>query len=258
MTTEDLWSFKQWFDAYVKAFYTDDSDIQLHVRLKEDHTARVCKHMTELAGTLNIDDNQKALANVVALFHDVGRFQQYTQYRTFNDFRSEDHASLGVRILQENRVLDALPPDEQILVKKAVCYHNGRGIPDDIAKAVQLARMIRDADKVDILAMVTSEKAELRMIPSPEFGAADAISPGIAEYILQGEVARFDQIRTTADQMLFRMSWVLDMNFAWTFRKIRQERYLEKMATHLPNNRCVQMVVDYLTEYRDRRTEEVE
>ena len=255
MTTEELQPLRRWFDDYVKGFYSEDPDIQAHVRLKEDHTARVCGHMTELAGTLDIPDTQKKLAEVVALFHDVGRFQQYTQYRTFNDSLSEDHACLGVRILQENDVLAGLPRGERTLVEKGVCYHNGRGIPVDVVKAVRLARMIRDADKVDILDMITSDKAEFRILPSPEYDVSDGISLATAEYILQGEVARFEDIRTAGDQMLFRMSWVLDMNFPWTFRKVRQEQYLEKMAAQLPQNRYVYRVIDYLAEYRDRRAE---
>lgn len=256
MTTEDLQPLKQWFSTYVKGFYSDDADIQAHIRLKEDHTHRVCARMNELAATLDIGEEQQALAEVVALFHDIGRFQQYKQYRTFNDFRSEDHACLGARILQECGVLNGLPREEQILVQKAVRYHNGRGIPADAVKPVQLARMIRDADKVDILAMITSDSKEFRILPSPEYGTMNVITPGTAEFILRGEVARFEDIRTAADQMLFRMSWVLDMNFPWTFRTIRQERYLEKMAEQLPQNGHLRRVTQFLTEYRDRRAAE--
>lgn len=256
--TEEFRPLQRWFKAYVKTFYSEDPDIQAHIRLKEEHTTRVCARMYELASSLDIPARQRRLAKIVALFHDVGRFQQYTQYRTFNDFRSEDHACLGVRILQENDVLAALSKDEQTLVQKAVCYHNGRGIPADVVKAVQLARMIRDADKIDILAMITSDNPQMGILPSPEFTGAAEITPATAEYILEGEVARFEDIKTAADQMLFRMSWILDMNFPWTFQKVRQEQYLEKMAACLPRNRYVRRVTEYLAQYRDHRAGKAE
>ena len=256
MDLADIRPLRQWFDEYVKTFYSEDEDIQAHVRLKETHTARVCDRMSELAASLNMDGGQTALAETVALFHDVGRFQQYTQYRTFNDFRSEDHACLAVRILREREVLADLPETEQILVQKAVRYHNGREVPADSAEAVQLARMIRDTDKVDILAMITSDDELFRILPSPEFGGMDHISSGMVEYILQGNVARFEHIRTAADQMLFRMSWVLDMNFSWTFRQVKEQQFLERMSDKLVQNDTVHSVMRYLTAYRDERAKE--
>jgi hypothetical protein len=189
----------------------------------------------------------------VALFHDVGRFQQYTQYRTFNDFRSEDHACLGVRILRQTGVLSELSQPQQQLVQKAVRYHNGRDIPADSREAVYLTQMIRDADKIDILAMITTDDELFRILPSPEFGGMAQVSPGTVDFILQGQVARFEHIRTSADQMLFRMSWLLDMNFAWTFQTVREQGYLEKMAAQLPPTDSVRHVVEYLSEYRDKR-----
>lgn len=255
MTEEEIRPFRRWFKEYVQTFYTDDVDIQAHIRLKEEHTARVCGRMGDLASTLHLSEEQKGLAELVALLHDVGRFQQYTLYRTFNDFRSEDHACLGVHILRESGVLSGLTDSQQLLIQKAVRYHNGREVPDDSAETVYMARMIRDADKIDILAMITSDNELFHILPSPEFGGMDQVSAGTAEAILQGQVSRFEDIRTAADQMLFRMSWLLDMNFPWTFRTVRKERFLEIMTEKLPQTDLVRRVNEYLTEYRDRQAD---
>ena len=253
MTEEEIRPLRRWFENYVKTFYTEDADVQAHVRLKEDHTSRVCDRMRELSGTLQLTQEQKGLAETVALFHDVGRFLQYTKYRTFNDFRSEDHACMGVRILREYGVLAELKPRQQLLVEKAVRYHNGRDIPDDCEESVFLARMIRDADKIDILEMITSDDELFRILPSPEYGGMDLVSAGTVETILQGQVARFEHIRTAADQMLFRMSWLLDMNYPWTFCQVKEKNFLEKMAGQLPQTDQVRRVTEYLAEYRDKR-----
>ena len=253
MGLTDIRPLRRWFDGYVKTFYSDDVDIQAHVLLKESHTARVCDRMLELSDSLEMSGEKRTLAEIVALFHDVGRFQQYTQYRTFNDFRSEDHACMAVRILQENGVLTHLPEAQQELVQKAVRYHNGREVPADSSETLQYARMIRDADKVDILTMITSDDELFRMLPSPEYGGKDHVSDGMAEYIMQGNVARFEHIRTVSDLMLFRMSWVLDMNFPWTFHQVRKQRFLEKMSAKLTQNDSVNNVLEYLSAYRDER-----
>lgn len=253
MISDDIYPLKRWFAEYVRSFYSEDPDVQAHVRLKEDHTARVCERMAELADSLRLEPEQSTLAQTVALFHDVGRFQQYTQYRTFNDFRSEDHACMGVRILKETGVLGKLPEFHQTLIQKAVRYHNGREIPPDSEESVYLSRMIRDADKIDILEMITSEDELFQMLPMPEYGGMEKVSAGTLDCIMQGQVARFEHIRTSADLMLFRMSWMFDMNFAWTFRTVREQEYLEKMATKLPESPGVQQAVDSLKQYRDQR-----
>lgn len=254
MNSELFSRLRNWFAEYAESFYSDDADIQAHVRLKEDHTARVCDYMGQLAGSLRLSPEQETLARLVALFHDVGRFRQYTKYRTFNDFRSEDHACLGVRILRETGVLTELPPAQQALVQKAVRYHNGREIPRDDADTVFFARMIRDADKLDILAMITSENALLRMLPMPEYGGQQVSAPTL-DCILGGQVARFEHIRTAADLLLFRMSWVFDMNFPWTFQMVQQRQYLEKMAAQLPDAPAVHQVTELLMAQRDRRAQ---
>ena len=43
------------------------------------------------------------IAEAVALLHDVGRFEQYKRYGTFNDRKSVNHAALGVEIMKKNR-----------------------------------------------------------------------------------------------------------------------------------------------------------
>jgi hypothetical protein len=113
--------------------------------------------------------------------------------------------------------------------------------------------MIRDVDKIDILTMLTSDDELFRILPSPGFGGMNQVSPGTVEMILQGQVARFENIRTEADQMLFRMSWVLDMNFPWTFNVVREQNYLEKMTEKLPRTDLIRRVNEYLTEHRDRK-----
>ncbi len=256
MISEDIRPLQRWFTEYVRSFYSDDADIQAHVKLKEDHTARVCERMTELSDSIAMTPEQRVLAKTVALFHDVGRFLQYTQYRTFNDFRSEDHACMGVRILQETGVLAELPETHQVWVQKAVRYHNGRDIPPDCEESVHLARMIRDTDKVDILEMLTNDDELFRMLPMPEYGGMKQVSSVTVETILQGQVARFEHIRTAGDLMLFRMSWLLDMNFSWTFRKVKEREYLEKMASKLPETAEVRRVTEFLARYRDRRADE--
>ncbi|MBQ1914065.1 MAG: metal-dependent phosphohydrolase, partial [Selenomonadaceae bacterium] len=67
-----------WMANYMKSFYTEDEEVQNGIRLKELHTGYVTAHSRELAAHLGLDGHHRQLAEIVGLFHDVGRFRQYT------------------------------------------------------------------------------------------------------------------------------------------------------------------------------------
>ena len=90
-----------WMNDYMKSFYSDDDEVQLGIVLKEKHTGYVTSNARQLAEHLRLEEHDVALAEIVGLFHDVGRFAQYSKYKTFNDAESEDHADLGAQVLEE-------------------------------------------------------------------------------------------------------------------------------------------------------------
>ena len=75
----------------------------------------------------------------------------------------------------------------------------------------------------------------------------------MVDCILSGQVGRYEHVRTVGDQMLFRMSWLYDMNFAWTFQQVRQRRFLEQMSSKMPDDERLKAVVEHLQTVRDQR-----
>jgi len=67
---EQLEKFRVWFDDYVAGFYGDSEFINANLKLKEEHSRRTCEEMLSLAQELGLGDNQKRIAEVIALFHD--------------------------------------------------------------------------------------------------------------------------------------------------------------------------------------------
>ena len=142
---------EDWMRDYMKSYYNEDAEIQRAVLLKEAHTGRVKTIIGELAVHLGLSEEDIALAELMGLLHDVGRFRQFTVYRTFKDHLSEDHATAGLKLMDEHRLLDGLLPWEQSLVRFAVQWHNKKEIaPSDDERKILFAKIIRDADKLDI------------------------------------------------------------------------------------------------------------
>ncbi len=115
--------FKAWFDDYVAGFYGDEISINVNLKLKEEHSRRTCEEMLYLAEELGLDANQKRIAEVIAIFHDIGRFEQFIKYQTYHDPRSVNHCLLGLEVLRERKVLEGVERNERELIEKAIEYH---------------------------------------------------------------------------------------------------------------------------------------
>ena len=77
-------------------------------------------------------DNDRKIANVTALLHDIGRFEQFRNYQTFLDLNSVNHAELGLSILEREQVLNALSTDERECIISGIRYHNRATLPSDL------------------------------------------------------------------------------------------------------------------------------
>jgi len=80
--------------------YTDRYDSSRDmIRLKIEHSYRVCGLCQQIARSLDLPEEEVDIAWLTGLLHDVGRFEQQRVYGTFADADSIDHAKYGARIL---------------------------------------------------------------------------------------------------------------------------------------------------------------
>ena len=253
MQKEDLDYFRKWFLDYVNQFSSPDSFIQENIRLKIEHTARVCENILLLAKAEKIGEEGYRLAEAIALFHDLGRFEQFMKYRTFKDSESENHALLGIKILKNAGILSNLPIKEENFIIKAVEYHNLMEIPgcaESFEELLFYSRLIRDADKLDILKLTSEdyEKEEKYRNPVLEFDMPDTpgCSENIVEDILNNRMAKIGDARNRNDVKLLRLSWIFDINFPATFALLKERRYLDTILSSLPGTEEVHIIRKHL------------
>lgn len=241
MQKEDLDFFRKWFFEYVTQFSSPDLFIQENIELKIEHTGRVCGNILLLAKSEKISENDCMLAETIALFHDLGRFEQFMKYKTFKDSESENHAFLSVKILNKEKVLSRLSKEEKGLILKSIECHNMMEIPQSIEKHSKLyffCRLIRDADKIDILRLASEEYSEENrsLNPALELYLPDTrgYSEPIVSEILNNRMAKIADMKNRNDVKLLRLSWVFDINFPATYSLLREYGYLETIMSSLP------------------------
>ena len=110
----------EWMSRYMKSFYSDDEEVQRGIVLKEKHTGYVTSNCVELAKFLKLSTHNTELAEIIGLFHDVGRFRQFSIYKTFNDADSEDHADLALKVIDELEFFKELAAQDYEVLKFAI------------------------------------------------------------------------------------------------------------------------------------------
>ena len=123
---------------------------KIHINRKIEHSKRVNKNAVEIANDLKLDTHELYLINIASLLHDIARFKQFYEYNTFIDKISFDHGQEGLRILEEERILEDLTENDKQIILEIVKLHNYTTLPDGLPEKLRLfASIIRDADKLD-------------------------------------------------------------------------------------------------------------
>lgn len=245
-TVNDL---ESWFSDYVGAFRYQCKELQQNINLKIEHTGRVKKEIISIGTQLGLDKNELNLAEIIALFHDLGRFEQYDRYKTFSDRKSEDHAELGIRILKKYNVLDSLDDTLKEIVFCSVKNHNKAFVPENETDGCLFySRLVRDADKLDIYRVVTSYylRNDLQHNSVLELGLPDTpgISKEIYDMLLAGTIVDSKYVKNLNDMKLLQAGWIYDLNFRPTVEFIKERGYIELLRKALPDTNEIKNIFD--------------
>jgi hypothetical protein len=249
---------RDWFRDYSDSFRSSDPEIEKNIDLKIRHTYRACDNISRIGKSLGMEPDDLALAEVLALFHDIGRFEQLKVFGSFDDRITVDHARLGLKILTNSGVLEGLPRSERRLLYRAIWLHNKYEIPEtERADTVLFCRLIRDADKLDILGVINEHFETRNLHPNSalDFGMKD--EPGYAREavsdILQGKMVRIPVLKTMNDMRLMYLSWAFDIYFPVTLSCIEERGYLDRLLHNLPANPEIFKVRNFINAYLSGR-----
>lgn len=197
------------FNEYAKTF---DLTVK-QIIYKYHHSFRVMEISKEIAISLNLNKEDIELATICGLFHDIGRFRQWTEYQTYKDQDSIDHGDLGVEILKDflNNYKD------KDIVIKATKYHNKYDVPELDERATLFCNIVRDADKLDIMREQTNQIYQKEIVLKPEL-----LSDIDNKIICQNK-----NVENEVDAIIRMLSWVFDLNFKYSFQFLKDNKIIE-------------------------------
>jgi|SRR5690554_6180806 len=229
------------FESYVEGFSELTPDKQKNFDIKKDHSLRVAANAKYLATALNLEQDDEQVVVIAAVFHDIGRFRQMAEFNTLDDGTSLNHAELSVEILKERDFLKELIEEQQNLVYNSIVHHNKTELPRNISGRELLhARLLRDADKLDILKVLTryynDKNQPANHMLTWELPPSSKVSPGVLKEIMAGKIVTRKEVKNEADVKIMQLSWVYDINFKSTMELILRNRYLDSIYNSLPKN----------------------
>ena len=254
MNSVQFHPLQEWYNNYTGSFTSEDSYTEANIRLKIKHTDNVRRNILNICNSISLSREKKFVAEVIALFHDIGRFEQLREFRTFNDARSVNHAELGIEILQREKVLINLNQSEREIIINAIRHHNLREIPQNSEVAVVLfSKLIRDADKLDILDILTQYYHSAANGTNPaldlDLSEKKGFSAAVLDDIMNNQCVDVSHASTTIDFKLMQMSWVFDIYFPFTYKIIIQNKYIEKLIAILPPIEGLEKVFEHILDF---------
>lgn len=229
------------------------------IEFKLAHTYRVRDNMIKIAKSCNLTEYDQKIAELIGLFHDIGRFEQYVKYRTYDDKKSVNHAVFSAKIIKENKILEEeMSEEDQRVIYQSIFYHNVYRI-DEIEeelseRAIYFLKMIRDADRLDIYKsmaeVVPNLSSKERYIWYNERADENEISDLIYHQILEKDSPSMKDCKTIVESQFARISWVFkDISFKESIGIILKKKYFEKIHEDMKHSERSEKMYEYVMKY---------
>lgn len=219
------------FKKYLENYDINDDK----VKLKIVHTYGVVKAAEYLADSLELDEENKALAKIIALLHDIGRFEQTKMSKEVYDIADKmffDHAEYGVKILFDEGLIRKFVEDEKYynVIYKAILNHNKLEIEKDLKDDELLhTKLIRDADKIDNFRVKLTESFKVLLgTEDTEAIFNDTISDKIYNDFMSKKLININENKTYLDRWSGYIAFIFDMNFDASLKYLKENDLVNK------------------------------
>jgi len=241
MNKTDQADIKKWFMDFTGQYRNKDGTMHPVLLLKYDHSLRVASDSRDIAIELGWRPSDIVIAETIGLLHDVSRFPQFLEYRTFLDHKSFDHGERGYQIISKSGVLSGLCEPERNRILNSVRYHNRQTIdPGMDPTELRFVNLIRDADKLDILSIVYETIKNNRHKDYPEIlSHVDPDGPATPELIAEIRkygYGSYENVKSLTDMNLMRMTWVYNINYLPALRRLAERGHLDQLDETMIKN----------------------
>lgn len=253
----DLIKAKQVFKEYVQNYNLEDP----HIAKKVAHTYRTVNVAETIAKELKLKEEDIKLASMIALLHDIGRFEQLTSYHTYSDMASIDHGDLGVKILFEDNLIEQFIEDRKYdrIIYLAIKNHNKYKIQEGLEEQELLhCKMVRDADKTDIFEVLIQDMQNGKgILYDYQTIGKQKISEEILNAYRENRQIESKYVKNDIDEYINMISFIYDYNFSVGLDMVRKNKYIDNMIKvvniHKEQEKQFNELLEIANNYIDKR-----
>ena len=224
----DIQKAKVAFKKFLEKYNNRES---LGFNLKVIHTYNVVENAKTIAVNLHLSEEDIELAELIALLHDIGRFEELNFLSQFDRVKF-DHASYGCKMLFEDNLIRDFIDDNSYddIIRIAIDNHSRLNIQNGLNDRFLLhAKIIRDADKLDNFRVKKEEKIEAIFpgkVKSIEEMENSKISDKVYETIKNKKCVDIHDRVTILDYWLCVLAFIFDLNFKESYEIIKEKNYV--------------------------------
>ena len=222
----DIEKAKDAFKEYVKNYDPEDKQ----VKLKIEHIERVSQLAKNMAEELKLSEEDIALAELIGLLHDIGRFEQIRIYHTFIDKKSINHGELGAKVLfEEGLIRKFIETDEfDEIIRLSIINHNRDDIEEDLTERQLLhAKLIRDADRTDIFyILITGEE---KTIWETDNMNNEIVTNEIYREFIEDKHIKFKNMETSGDILVGHFAYICGLYFKPALKIFKDKKYIDQL-----------------------------
>ena len=218
------------------------------INYKYFHSIRVMYLSNLLSKNEDFTEEEGKIATIIGLLHDIGRFKQVTLYDTYKDNIDFDHAEEGVEILMSDNYIEKFCNNKKFYdtIIDSIRSHNKYEIdPNTENENIKFCKLIRDADKVDILESIISYNIVE--------GCRDNLSKDCINNFYEEKLISYIFTKTDSDKVLGFLSYIFDLNYKSSFIYIKEKDIINKIFIRLNSPKKLKKYFIYINDFVERR-----
>ena len=223
---------RQEFDLFTKKFDITQPRIAIKIR----HTYGVMDVCDHLAQNMHLSEEDYNLAMLIALLHDIGRFEQLARFDSYDD-NLLPHAECGLEVLFDQGEIRKYIKTDQYddIIYHAVKNHSLFAIDPTLSgKALFHAKLIRDADKLDNFRVRCEDSVSAILKVSPEELGKYEITDKVFDAFLTHKTILKSDRKTPMDMWITTLALVFDLNFPESFQYVLENDFIDRIIKRVP------------------------
>ena len=223
------------FKEYLKNYDVSDPKIALKIT----HTYEVLNSAKYIAKKLNLNKEDYDLACLIALLHDIGRFEQLKEYDSYDDTLGMNHAEFGIKLLFEENYIRKFVEEKDFdeIIYKAIANHNKYKVDfnDFTDREIMHAKIIRDADKLDNFRVKEKESFVALFeegMNEDKVGKQDITDKIYKTFENHSLILSSDRV-TYMDHWVSFIAFIFDMNYDASLEFIKDKNYIDILVDRI-------------------------